>query len=72
MITVIDCDNKHLYREQLEEHYRIRHKIYVEDRRWMALERPDGRTAGRSTSLTTTMPSTFWPLMKGASLAARA
>lgn len=43
MIHVIDCDNKHLYREQLEEHFHIRHKIYVDERRWMALERPDGR-----------------------------
>lgn len=43
MIHVIDCYNKHLYREQLEEHFRIRHQIYVEERRWMALERPDGR-----------------------------
>lgn len=43
MIHVIDCDNKHLYREQIEEHFRIRHRIYVEERRWMALERPDGR-----------------------------
>lgn len=43
MITVVDSDNKHLYRDQLEEHFRIRHRIYVDERRWMALERPDGR-----------------------------
>jgi acyl-homoserine lactone synthase len=43
MIHVVDTDNRHLYRNQLEEQFRIRHDIYVGERRWMALEKPDGR-----------------------------
>jgi acyl-homoserine lactone synthase len=43
MIHVVDRDNRHLYAKEIEEHFRIRHRIYVEERRWMALERPDGR-----------------------------
>lgn len=43
MIHVIDADNRHLYAAQLEEHFRLRHQIYVGERKWMALERPDGR-----------------------------
>lgn len=42
-IHVITSENKALYRDVLEEHYRIRHEIYVGERRWMALEKPDGR-----------------------------
>jgi acyl-homoserine lactone synthase len=43
MIHLIDQHNRHRYTKELEEHYRIRHKIYVTERRWMALERPDQR-----------------------------
>lgn len=38
------CDkNRHLYRDVLESYWRIRHDIYVGERRWMELEKPDGR-----------------------------
>ncbi len=43
MIHIIDASNRRLYAGQIEEHFRIRHRIYVEERRWMELERPDGR-----------------------------
>lgn len=43
MIHVIDAGNRHLYGAELEQHYQIRHQIYVGERKWMALERPDGR-----------------------------
>lgn len=43
MIHVVNSKNRHLYREQLEEHFRIRYEIYVKQRKWMALDRPDGR-----------------------------
>jgi acyl-homoserine lactone synthase len=43
MIHVIDAENRHLYGPELEQHFRIRHQIYVGERKWMALERPDGR-----------------------------
>lgn len=43
MIHVVDRDNRHLYAREIEEHFKIRHRIYVGERRWMALEKPDGR-----------------------------
>ena len=43
MIHVVDAGNRHLYGAELEQHFRIRHQIYVGERKWMALARPDGR-----------------------------
>lgn len=43
MIHVITKANRHLYERQLEEHFRIRYDIYVVERKWMALDRPDRR-----------------------------
>jgi acyl-homoserine lactone synthase len=43
MIHVVDADNRHLYEAELEQHFRIRHQIYVGERKWLALDRPDGR-----------------------------
>jgi acyl-homoserine lactone synthase len=42
-LHVICEENRHLYREVLEDYWGIRHDIYVGERRWMDLERPDGR-----------------------------
>ncbi|PTL81866.1 acyl-homoserine-lactone synthase [Vitiosangium sp. GDMCC 1.1324] len=42
-IHVIHAGNRHHYEEALEQHHRIRHDIYVGERKWMELERPDGR-----------------------------
>lgn len=42
MIHVVDADNRHLYAAELEQHFRIRHQIYVGERKWLALARPDG------------------------------
>jgi len=43
MIHVISAVNRHLYEDVLEQHFRIRHEIFVEERKWEALRRPDGR-----------------------------
>ncbi len=43
MVHVIGAENAHLYREALDDAYRLRHRVFVEERRWMALEKPDGR-----------------------------
>ena len=43
MIYAIDRDNRHLYSEQLDEMFSLRHRIYVERRGWKALARPDKR-----------------------------
>jgi len=43
MIHVISAVNRHLYEDVLEQHFRIRHEIFVEERKWEALRKPDGR-----------------------------
>lgn len=43
MQYVIDRRNRSAFAVQLEEMYRIRHRIYVEGRGWRALARPDRR-----------------------------
>jgi acyl-homoserine lactone synthase len=40
---VITSENKHLYRDEIEQHHRLRHEIFVGERGWIGLERPDGR-----------------------------
>jgi acyl-homoserine lactone synthase len=42
MIHVVTSANRGLYRDELQEHFRIRHDIYVGERGWTALERADG------------------------------
>lgn len=42
-VHVIRRENRHLYAEVLEDYFRIRHQIYVVERKWAALDRPDKR-----------------------------
>ncbi len=42
-VHTIHAGNRHLYEDVLDQHHRIRHDIYVGERKWMDLERPDGR-----------------------------
>ncbi|WP_349359913.1 acyl-homoserine-lactone synthase [Stappia sp.] len=42
-VHLIHHDNRHLYTKQIEEHFRIRHDIYVGERGWTDIARPDGR-----------------------------
>jgi acyl-homoserine lactone synthase len=42
-IHVVRKDNRHLYESYFDSYFRLRHEIYVKQRKWMALERPDGR-----------------------------
>jgi acyl-homoserine lactone synthase len=42
-VHVISRDNRHLYSDILEDYFRLRYKIYVLERKWMALDRPDKR-----------------------------
>ncbi len=42
MIHVVTRENRHLYTSRLEEYFRVRHEIYVEERKWEELRRPDG------------------------------
>lgn len=43
MIHAISAVNRHLYEDVLEQHFRLRHDIFVEERRWETLRRPDRR-----------------------------
>jgi acyl-homoserine lactone synthase len=43
MIHVISAANRHLYEDVLEQHFRIRHDIFVDERQWEALRKPDKR-----------------------------
>jgi len=43
MIHVISAANRHLYEDILEQHFRIRHDIFVDERRWETLRKPDKR-----------------------------
>jgi acyl-homoserine lactone synthase len=42
-VHAVHQGNRHLYEDAVEQHFRIRHDIYVGERRWMDLARPDGR-----------------------------
>jgi len=42
-IHIVDRPNRSAYREELEQHFRLRHEIYVGERGWHDLARPDGR-----------------------------
>lgn len=42
-IHIVDRSNRDAYRDQLEQHFRLRHDIYVGERGWSDLARPDGR-----------------------------
>jgi len=42
-IHVITSENRDIYEDVLEQYYRLRHEIFVGERGWRALERPDGR-----------------------------
>src|SRR5215218_7746679 len=42
-VHAVTARNRADYHRFVEQHYRIRHDIYVGERKWMDLERPDGR-----------------------------
>lgn len=42
-VYVITGDNRAFYEDSLEQYYRLRHEIFVEERGWTDLRRPDGR-----------------------------
>jgi len=46
-VHVIRRDNRHLYADILEDYFRLRHQIYVVERKWMDLDRSDKREIDR-------------------------
>ena len=43
MIYVVTPENEHHYRDEMEQAYRLRHKVFVEEMGWTDLAKPDGR-----------------------------
>lgn len=41
MIHLVTAENKHLYKKEMHDQFRIRHEIYVEERGWEALRSMD-------------------------------
>lgn len=43
MIHLVDAENIHDYRVEMEQAYRLRHQVFVEESKWEDLRKPDGR-----------------------------
>lgn len=43
MLHLVNRENRRRHLDLLESHYRVRHRVYVRERGWKALDRPDGR-----------------------------
>ena len=43
MIHVVTPENDYLYQEEMEQAYRLRHQVFVEELGWIDLVKPDGR-----------------------------
>jgi len=41
VIHLVNADNRHLYKQEMHDQFRIRHDIYVDERGWEALRSPD-------------------------------
>jgi acyl-homoserine lactone synthase len=42
-VHVVRDTNRHLYADELDQYFRARHDVYVKERGWTELDRPDGR-----------------------------
>lgn len=42
-LHVVGHSNRHLYERELDHYFRARHIVYVKERGWKELDRPDGR-----------------------------
>jgi predicted GNAT family N-acyltransferase len=43
MIHIVTSDNLYLFKDEMEQAYRLRHRIFVEEMKWSDLAKPDGR-----------------------------
>lgn len=43
MIHIVTAENIHLFKDEMEQAYRLRHKVFVEEMGWAALRRDDAR-----------------------------
>lgn len=46
-IHIVDGSNRRLYEPELDQHFRLRHTVFVEELGWSELRRPDGREIDR-------------------------
>lgn len=42
MIHIVTAENRHLYEKQLEDQHRVRHEVYIGERRWVGLQNRNG------------------------------
>jgi acyl-homoserine lactone synthase len=42
MIHIVTAENRHLYQDEMIEQHRLRHEVYVEERKWVGLNSHDG------------------------------
>jgi acyl-homoserine lactone synthase len=43
MIQIVTPENQHLFREEMELAYRLRHRVFVDEMKWTDLAKDDGR-----------------------------
>jgi len=43
MIQIVTAENRHKFAEQLEQAYRLRHAVFVDEMKWEELRKSDGR-----------------------------
>lgn len=43
MIHIVTAENEHHYRDEMEQAYRLRYQVFVEEMGWLNLAKPDGR-----------------------------
>ena len=43
MIHIVTASNQHLYQNEMEQAYRLRHRVFVDEMKWTDLAKPDGR-----------------------------
>ncbi|MBZ6075995.1 acyl-homoserine-lactone synthase [Microvirga puerhi] len=43
MIHIVTPENQHLFRDEMEQAYRLRHRVFVDEMKWTDLAREDGR-----------------------------
>jgi acyl-homoserine lactone synthase len=43
MLHIVTSENRHLYQDELEQSFRLRYRVFVQERKWKNLRRPDER-----------------------------
>ena len=43
MVHIVTAENDYHYRDEMEQAYRLRHQVFVEEMGWDELAKPDGR-----------------------------